>query len=516
MNDFPIMRAFLSMFSILPQIPYNGSMEGTKIARHSIANVLRYTFSLPIALLLPPYMLARMGGTDYGVWALLGVFASLTSLADLGMGTALSKYVAQYHASGETDRLSILFSTAFLCYWAIGGFVVGGLFLAADLILGLFFQGLPYAELHLLYGLSLLIFLLNHVFSVYTGVVLGLRRFEEANLYGFLVNLLNALLTVLLLERGWGLRGLLALNGLSVFLVAWSNRWIISRQLPDLRFRLTHFRWEAVAEILRYSTRVFVTSVTHLIHTQADKLILSHFLGVSFVAPYHLATQILNQLRNFPMAIVNPLMPAASALQVQGQDERTQRLYLRAQRYNILVAIPIFLPCLFFARPLIELWLGKGQVLTAFALGFLAFAHLINLLTAPGFFILNGIGRPEVAMRSSLLAAFLNIVLSLVMVKYFGFSGVVWATTFAMTVAALYFMVSFHAIARLPLREAGMSMLLRPLLAGTLVALPGVLWPGWPMACFLAYPAACFFLGCFEKGDVEVIKGVLKPLGGAR
>ncbi|MGE5707044.1 MAG: hypothetical protein ACM3YO_01825, partial [Bacteroidota bacterium] len=108
-------------------------MEGTKIARHSIANVLRYAFSLPIALLLPPYMLARMGGTDYGVWALLGVFASLTSLADLGMGTALSKYVAQYQASGETDRLSILFSTAFLCYWAIGGLVVGGLFLAADL-----------------------------------------------------------------------------------------------------------------------------------------------------------------------------------------------------------------------------------------------------------------------------------------------------------------------------------------------------------------------------------------------
>ena len=51
-----------------------------------------------VALVLTPYMLRSFGQSEYGLYVLIGTLVSHLSLLDLGLGTAVVRYVAHYRA----------------------------------------------------------------------------------------------------------------------------------------------------------------------------------------------------------------------------------------------------------------------------------------------------------------------------------------------------------------------------------------------------------------------------------
>ena len=95
-------------------------------------------------------------------------------------------------------------------------------------------------------------------------------------------------------------------------------------------------------------------------------------------------------------------------------------------------------------------------------------SYFINVLTGPGFCILNGIGKPQYAMRSSTFAALLNVILSIILVIKIGYFGAVFGTASAMTIAAVYFIFMFHQVSKISFWNFALKILLKPILAGFL------------------------------------------------
>jgi O-antigen/teichoic acid export membrane protein len=148
-------------------------------------------------------------------------------------------------------------------------------------------------------------------------------------------------------------------------------------------------------------------------------------------------------------------------------------------------------------------------------------AYFINIMSGPGFTILNGIGMPKYGMLSSMLAAALNLVLSVTLVLAFGYYGVVWGTSLSMMAGAGFFMYEFHRVMKLPFSGMAARVLGRPLLAVLPVSLAAVLLVrarpgmGWvTLAClstaFLAaFTALALLLRCFDDFDMALIKDCL-------
>ena len=111
----------------IPGIPH-------KLARNSLFNVAGSVLTLPVVLLLTPYILHHLGKEQYGVWALAAVVTSYAQLSDMGMTTALVKYVAEYWTKGEIDKISSVISTAFFSFAVVGGVVTIGIFCAREFI----------------------------------------------------------------------------------------------------------------------------------------------------------------------------------------------------------------------------------------------------------------------------------------------------------------------------------------------------------------------------------------------
>lgn len=444
-----------------------------KVVRNSLANALRTALSLPVVILLTPFIISKIGTTGFGIWALVAALVSYAGLMDLGIALALVKLVAEYEARGDRSAINTLVNTAFITYAALGMVILAGFWPIQEwIITGLFRIGPEWAHeaRFTLIGM-LLVLIVNLSFSVFTSVLNGLQRMDLTNLLLMLNTLSSAIATVLVLERGYGLRGMVVANALASVTTIGLGWATAQRQLPSLRLAPWLFRRQAVRNLLGFSLQLQVVGLATLIHTQLDKLILGFFLGANYVAYYEVAARVINQLRTIPVMILFPILPAASEIQVTQQHRILEELYFRAFKYMSLVSLPVFAFMSIFAEPVMRLWLGPGYELAAIALQALAVANFINMLTGPGFLISSGIGRPRYAVYSSLLGIVLNLLLSIGLARLFGFVGALVGTASSLILASGFFVATFHRSEAVSFRSTFSRALGVPLLA---CLIPGI------------------------------------------
>ncbi|HCC31148.1 MAG TPA: hypothetical protein DEQ03_14050, partial [Marinilabiliales bacterium] len=149
---------------------------------------------------------------------------------------------------------------------------------------------------------------------------------------------------------------------------------------------------------------MYISQIATQIYFHIDKLFISYFFNVSYVAYYQIASSLSQKFRAIPALIISPIFPAASELQAKNDTEKIVRLYLISLKYLVSIGLFICGGVIIFAHPFITFWLGDGYERTSFTLQLLFLSSFVNILTGPGFFILNGLGKPEYGMYTSLLS----------------------------------------------------------------------------------------------------------------
>lgn len=453
-----------------------------RLGRNSLFSLIRSVVTLPVMLLLTPYTLAAIGKEAFGIWALVGVVTSYAQLSDFGISETLVKYVAEYAAQRDDTRLNRLLGTALSAYLVLA-LVIGSLFfavvpwLAGDLLL------IPAAHLNeavAVLRLATAIFFVNMICGVFSSVLIGCQRHDLSTIVHLVSLLLTAGGTVVALEGGWGVRGLVLTNA-GVTLVAAGLQLLLARRLfPALS--LAGWRWyerEMLGRIFSYSWKVQLTNLSQLLVFQIDRVLISRYLGLEAVALYEVGNRAASYGRAFIVALFTPLIPAASDLAARNEQSLLAGLYRRAFKFMALAALPVGALTVALAGPLVELWMGPGFELAALTLQLLLPAYLVNVFTGPGYFILNGINRPEVGMRSALLAGGLNLVLCTVLVQSHGYFGLIGGMMIALTVSAAYFFVLLHRA--LPGLEWSLypPLVVRPLVVALPLALLAALTSAW-------------------------------------
>jgi len=444
----------------------------SKIIRNSMANLVRILLPLPVSFFLTPFIIHKIGTAGFGAWALIQVILAYIQLFDLGVGNSLVKFIAELDAKQETEKINLFVSTAFVFYLCAAILVCLPVLAARGWLINTFFQSSSVSaqEIDLVLTGVLIIFLIRFPFSVFSSVLNGLQRMDWSNGISLLSWYLNAGVIVVTLQMGMGLTGLLIASSVTTLTSITLTPIAAKRILPSLRLSPLLFRRQHFRTIVNFSVQLQSMNVATMIHQHLDKLIIGHFIGLQFVGEYEIARRAIERLRDVPLLLLSPVMPAASEVGTNQQDkDLLRRLYARSQRYSIMVSVPIFAFLGFFAQPFIAAWIGPGHEPAAFALQLFAFANFINVLTAPGSAILVGVGLPRYPLYSSLLGAVLNVSLSLIMTILWGYSGAVVATTSSLIIASLYFIWLFHRVQRVSTIATLLIPNVRSVLVGSLV-----------------------------------------------
>lgn len=411
----------------------------THTSRSIFRNVLYglSTWILPLVLsfISTPIILKALGDKDYGIYAL--VLGLISYSFNLSFGRAITKYISEYRASGEKEKIRDVISATLFINITAGIAVVLGFFLAAKYLVADVFQIKPEDQQQTIYAiyiaaLTIFFLLLNQVFN---SVLQGIHRFD---VYSKITNFNSvALITgnIFLAFHGYGLAVLFLWNLAVTFTSGILFMTSAKRHLPEfgISFR---FRKETVKTVLNFSLGVIGHQILANLFVLFERGWITRKLGAESLTYYVVPMSLSVYIHSFISSIVLVILPLASEF---GNDrEKLLRMYLKATKVVCFLVVFIAVTAIVHSGDFLTLWLGAEfsekawllltlHVVTFSLLGILNVAWLTT----------EGLGYPQFNTLIYGICLAVNILFVLLLTADYGNLGVAIARVVAFTVLFL-------------------------------------------------------------------------------
>lgn len=371
---------------------------------------------------------------------LVGSVIAYGSLLDFGIAGAVTKYVAEYWAKGQTKEAQQLVGTALIIC-----LVLGSIALAISIIVAPFFSRIFNVPPE------------NHSTAIWlvilagfgTGLAIpsnstiavlrGLQRFDILNLIGAISTLFLAGSTVVVLLLGGSVVGVAATGVAVNLLMLVPTVWIIHRIAPDLRFGLAGGSLQMLRTVTSFSSSMFMLRIGGHLETKTDEIVVGAFLPMSSVTPYNLARRLSTLPQMVTEQFLTLLLPLASKLHAENDQAHLRSLYIISTRLTLAIFLPVGVSLVFLAGPFLTVWVGQAFADYAHLVLILSLASMIDTSTWPAGSVLQGMGLPRFSGAMSIISGVSNLLLSLVLVQKIGLTGVALGTLLPTCIVCLGF-----------------------------------------------------------------------------
>lgn len=409
-----------------------------RVLLNTLSNFTGNFVSMAGWLLVTPFILRQVGDTDFGLWMLVSSVTSYGTLLDFGVAGAITKYIAEYRATRQIEQAHILTATSLSIYSVTGLIVVLVCAVIAPALPALF--NIP-PEKHTLAVWLVFLSGLNVGISIpgamAAAVLRGLQRFDLINLINIAGTLLQLTAFVAVLQMGAGILALAAIAAAVRLLKQIPSVWCIYRIAPELRFGWRGAQVQAVRTVISFSWPVFVVDVGGRLETETGAAVIGAFLPVSAVAPYSAIQKLCTIPQTAADQFLRLLLPMASELHAHQDLPRLRSLYTASTRITVAVFVSIGCSLVVFARSVLDIWLGAAYADYSQLVFILVFAGLMDIILWPAWFVLQGMARHRLPAVMSIVSGLTNLILSIVLIRHWGLTGVALATLVPTTLVGL-------------------------------------------------------------------------------
>jgi O-antigen/teichoic acid export membrane protein len=391
-----------------------------------ITSALVTVFSLPLAV-------RYLGAERYGIWVTISSSAVLLNLLDLGISGALTNQIAYACAEGDQVRAARATTSALVLTSAFA--LISALALIAvwpwvDWMAILRISPAVHPrEVSRTIAAAFALILLGLPASLTGRILAGYQEVHRSNLLvaaGTVLNLAGLLLGIkltfsmpllFLLATGWiTLCNLAALTAL----LFWRKSW--------LRPRLSYLSWQAALSLLGSGAGFWLIQISAAVVFSSDNLVVSHYLGPAQVTPYSVTWR----LMGVAAILQGLLFPALWPAYAEAYARRDHAWLLRAFRMNLQATFALnlafALTVVVFGRALIGWWAGSAAVPTLTLLIATAVWAIISGCMTAESCLLAAVNRTREQGVLSIVAAGINLALSVFLVQRIGAVGVIAGT----------------------------------------------------------------------------------------
>jgi O-antigen/teichoic acid export membrane protein len=433
--------------------PVTQQRRARRLLGNSFSVATEYFAGLAVSLLVMPILLNDVGIEQYGIWVLVSAIVGYIALVQVDVMRGTSRFIAFHAARNELDTVRDI--VAFSLSWFS---VLAVLLTPAAWLVGTYLLphlGVP-ANLSLLarnvFMLAFAHYCVGRILSPLRGLMAGLERFwvaSAANVGGYLV---YGALVIVLLAEGVGLYSLpIALITRSVFVAAVC--YVAGRRLIGRVFGSPRLDKGVRGALLRFGGWHQVNYGARVVNQETDALLIGAWVNIDSVGHYGIASRLTEFVRVFPLSVLPPLLPAATAIHSEGDSRRLADVVLQAGRLIGLLTLGIA-GFVIAANPLIlTFWLGTTypQVWAITALLVAAFG-VSNLIQA-GATVLSAMGKPRYETEYAVLGAVVNIAATVALGLTFGLYGILAGSLIGAVVSTAYFIWRSHRILQLSVWE---------------------------------------------------------------
>lgn len=408
---------------------------GYGIAKNAFYGFTGWVLPFLLGFVATPIVVKALGYHDYGIYSLVMGFAAYSFTFNIGR--AVTKYVAEYRVSGETEKIrNVVSATAFInLLIGITGILISTL-LAKWFVSELFqieedSQGKTVIALYIA-AVNIFFVMFSQVFS---AAVQGVHRFDLVskivNINGFVMLTGNIVIAL----SGLGLIALFVWN-LTVTIISFVLFVITAKQLlPEISL-FNRFDRESLNTVFRYSAGIVVYQILSNSLLLFERSWITRRLGSESLTFYVVPMTISFQIHYFMSSLVQVVFPLASEL--QNDRERLQKLYTKATKIVVVMVAFICATLIVQSRSFLTLWMGADFAANS---ANILIIHVISysLIAVLGvsWQMTEGLGHPNFNCLIFMICLIFSVPMMIYLSRDFGNTGVAGGRLIGFTILFL-------------------------------------------------------------------------------
>lgn len=228
----------------------------------------------------------------------------------------------------------------------------------------------------------------------------------------------------------------------------------------DYKFKLKFdFKDKDIGSLLKSMPSVLVTSGIEQVNTLVDKVMASN-LAVGAVSSLSYGNKLINVFNGlFTSAISTTIYPTMSKLVAEDKKDELKKLLTKIINIIGIVVLPLSILMILLRKEIVTIVFGRGnfdaESINSTSTVFLG--YLIGMLYIGIKPILNNvyysIGNTTKIMRVSIITIVVNIILNIILVKYFGIIGLGIATSIASIIYYFLLVVGLYKMKYINIKD---------------------------------------------------------------
>lgn len=413
-----------------------------KIFSGSVWGILSRILDAGAKFVTIPLLVGYYGKGDYGLIALAFSLNAYLRLMDLGMNVGSVKFLSQWEAKGDWDSISRA-SRSGVIFYGIIGLLNSLVFLFMAFNGAYFFRLSPdqipvYRTMMIILSFSTVPNWLSNVVVQLLSAKDELGHVNRAFLISSLVNFGIALLAVKLKWSlpsyflGYTLATLLPIPLNILRLKAFPLRL---SQLLLPKWDLTIFR-----EIVGYSAAIFLMGIFQLTANELRPILLARYAtSIDVLTDYRVIQTIAMLVISFGSIFLQVLIPSASKIYAEGNQEKLGRMVLEATRYISLFLCFVVFILILNSQDLLGLYMGSDYLYLAPWLNLWLLTVLLNMHNTPVASLVLSSGKTRALIFSSAISCILSLPITVILAPSMNVGAAVLGYLVYMTIQIGFF-----------------------------------------------------------------------------
>ena len=407
-------------------------MRLKNIFRNSSFSLLSQFVLITVGFFSQRVMNFVMGEALIGMNSVISNIIAILSVSELGIASAIAFHLYEALAIHDEEKIVSLMNLYRRAYF---------IFAAVIAILGTCIM--PFVHLFLkenvfslsyvrfIYMLWLIRTVLSYLLSYKKSLLIADQKEYIVSIVTLTMNLLNygAIIIIIMLFQNYQLA--LSLN---IIIEAILNIWIIRYVNKKYPFLRQHHRLSSdkntIDMLLKDIKNIFISRLASKLLVSTDNLILSSFISVAIVGRYANYSMIIQSVMNVALALSNTLQPSIGNMFTdKDADKNYQVLRQITFLFFLLASICSAGSMSLMTRFVTDFWLSDSYRLEPPVVICCVINLFLFLISLPITAMISASGMFEKERNISILYASVNLVLSLLLVKPLGITGVLLGTS---------------------------------------------------------------------------------------
>jgi len=396
---------------------YSSIINIEPIKRQSIINMFWQIAITAIGFISTMYFAQKVGPAVLGAYFLFlaydGIFLNIT---DGGIGGAAVKRIS------EGEEPNAYFSAYFVLRSTITVMIILAMLMFKD-----YFVELNNSSMFFWLLLDLLISIFAG--AIGSGVVSEGKMGIHNTCYG-IGNVLRIIFQIMAIYLGYNAASLAGGMVAGTIVAA-----IIEFHFFELH--LVHFNWKHIKSLFVFSFWLFLTSSGMLLFTQADTILISHFMNIVDVGIYRVVLQFTLAATFTTTALRSTLWVRISRWSKNNNMDMVEKSLPRAISYSLILAVPVLVGGMILGDQLLYSFYGADFISGYWTLIILLAVQVVNVFQYLFTMYLDALNHPKESFKVTAIGIIANILLNLILIPIMGISGAAIATLVTMTLNAL-------------------------------------------------------------------------------